>query len=56
MLFYGVREMQNYLDRLTDCGVRIDHATIIINDFLRELDFAGLDAYCTELERLHGMA
>lgn len=43
----------DYIDRLTSCGVRIDHALVIVNDFLRELDFEGLENYCTELEMLY---
>lgn len=45
--------MQNYLDRLTACGVRIDHALVIVSDFLRDLDFDGLSDYCAEMERLY---
>lgn len=49
--------MQNYIDRLTDCGVRLDDAMVIVNDFLRDgQDWDGLAAYCAELERLHGLA
>ena len=45
--------MQNYLDRLTACGVRIDHAVVIVNDFLRDLDWNGLNDYIRELEYLY---
>ena len=45
--------MQDYLFRLTSCGVRLDDATVIINDFLRDLDFDGLNDYIRELEYLY---
>ena len=45
--------MQNYLDRMTSCGVRLDDALVILNDFMRELDFDGLENYCRELEMLY---
>lgn len=44
---------QDYIDRLTAVGVRMDDATVLVNDFLRELDWDGLADYCAELERLH---
>lgn len=47
---------QNYIARLTACGMRIDNAVVLINDFLRELDFDGLADYCKELERTHELA
>lgn len=48
--------MQDYIDRLVACRVRIDDATVIVNDFLREQDWDGLAEYVAELERLHGLA
>ena len=47
---------QNYIDRLTACGMRIDNALVLINDFLRDLDFDGLADCCRELERRHELA
>lgn len=48
--------MQDYIDRLTNCGVRLDDAMVIVSDFARDLDFNGLAEYVAELERLHGLA
>lgn len=45
--------MDNYLERLTSCGVRLDDALIIISDFMRELDWSGLEDYCREVEMLY---
>lgn len=47
--------MQNYLDRLAACGIRIDHAVEIVSDFMRNLDWQGLADYCSEMERIYDM-
>lgn len=44
---------QHYIDRLRAAGLHEDDAAVIVNDFLRDLDFEGLSDYCAELERLH---
>lgn len=44
---------QDYIKRLVAVGLRPADAAVLVNDFWRELDFDGLDAYCAELERLH---
>lgn len=47
---------QEYIARLRAVGIRLDDATVLINDFLREQDWDGLAEYVVELERLHGVA
>lgn len=47
---------KDYIDRITATGVQLDDATVLVNDFLRELDWDGLSDYCAELERLHKLA
>lgn len=44
--------MQDYIDRLLACGVRLDNAMVIVNDFMRELDFDGLADFCARLENV----
>lgn len=44
---------ENYINRLRDYGIHEDDAAIIVNDFLRDLDFEGLADYCAELEQIH---
>lgn len=44
---------QDYIDRLTYAGMRIDNAWMIVDDFLRDLDFGGLEDYCKALEARH---
>lgn len=48
--------MDEYIARLIACRFRVDNAIVVVNDFMRELDFDGLAAYVTETERLHGVA
>lgn len=45
--------MQEYIDRLCLCGIRKDDAWVLVNDFLRELDWNGLADYVNELEKVH---
>ena len=44
--------MQEYIDRLTQAGMRPDDATVLVMDFMRELDFDGLEEYVAEYEAL----
>ena len=45
--------MHEYIMRLCRCGMRIDDAYTVVNDFFRELDFDGLDAYVEQYEVTH---
>lgn len=47
---------QNYIARLRAVGMRLDNATVLVNDFLRDLDWDGLADYCATLERRHELA
>lgn len=44
--------MHEYIRRLTDCGMRVDHAYTVVNDFYRELDFKGLEEYVEDYETM----
>lgn len=37
--------MDDYIERLMLCGWRYDQAYYIVNDFLRNLDFDGLNEF-----------
>lgn len=37
--------MDEYLDRLELCGWRRDQAWILIDDFVKEMDFEALDEF-----------
>ena len=41
-----------YIERLCAAGMRLDDATILVQDFERDLDFDGLEDYVKEYERL----
>ena len=47
--------MYEYINRLCRCGMRIDDAYTVVNDFYRELDFDGLKDYISEYETIHAM-
>ena len=47
--------MQEYIERLCACGMRVDDAFIVCNDFGRELDYDGLVAYVEQYETIHEM-
>jgi len=42
--------MHEYIRRLTNCGMRVDDAYTVVNDFYRELDFEGLEDYVSGYE------
>lgn len=42
--------MYEYINRLCKCGMRIDDAYAVCNDFFRELDFEGLKEYVKQKE------
>lgn len=44
--------MHEYIRRLCNCGMRVDHAYKVVNDFYRELDFAGLEEYVKDYETM----
>lgn len=44
--------MQDYIMRLCKCGMRIDDAYTVVNDFFRELDFDGLTDYVKQYETI----
>ena len=39
-----------YIMRLCRCGMRVDDAYTVVNDFCRELDFDGLKEYVKQKE------
>ena len=41
----------DYIERLFLCGISIDDAWSIVNDFCSDLDFEGLDDFVRERER-----
>ena len=41
-----------YFDRLVDCGMCKDYASVLVADFLTDGDALGLEDYCRELERI----
>lgn len=45
--------MNEYIDRLCRCGMRVDDAYTVCNDFYRELDFDGLKEYVKQKETIH---
>lgn len=45
--------MQEYIMRLCRCGMRIDDAYTVVNDFCRELDIDGLKDYVEQYEVAH---
>lgn len=45
-----------YVARLKNLGMQIDDAIFIVNDFLRELDFTGLNAYVGEFKQIRSEA
>lgn len=47
---------QEYIARLRAVGMRLDDATMLINDFMREQDWDGLVEFVIRIERLHGLA
>lgn len=47
--------MNEYINRLMACGMRVDDAYTVCNDFYRELDFDGLAEYVTQYETIHAM-
>ena len=48
-------DFPEYINRLCKCGMRIDDAYTVVNDFYRELDFDGLKDYVSEFEVIHSM-
>lgn len=42
--------MYEYVRRLCNCGMRVDDAYTVCNDFYRELDFDGLKEYVKQKE------
>lgn len=42
--------MHEYIMRLCRCGMRIDDAYTVCNDFFRALDFDGLEEYVNQYE------
>ena len=42
--------MYEYINRLCRCGMRVDDAYTVVNDFFRELDFDGLREYVRNYE------
>lgn len=46
--------METYLARLRACGMRLDDALVLIDDFLRDGDWEALEDYTRTLERLCG--
>ena len=48
-------EFPEYIMRLCRCGMRIDDAYTVCNDFYRELDFDGLAEYVSQYEVIHEM-
>lgn len=44
--------MHDYIRRLIACGMRVDDAYTVCNDFYRELDFDGLDEYVRDYETI----
>lgn len=47
--------MHEYINRLMACGMRVDDAYTVCNDFFRELDFDGLEEYVSQYEVIHKM-
>lgn len=47
--------MQDYIMRLCKCGMRIDDAYTVVNDFFRELDFDGLAEYISQQETIRSI-
>ena len=45
--------MQEYLEHLIACGISYSDAVIIVSDFLRTLDWDGLDEYCRRAEAIY---
>ena len=45
-------EFPEYIMRLCKCGMRVDDAYTVVNDFCRELDFDGLKEYVSEYETI----
>ena len=45
-------EFPEYVMRLCRCGMRVDDAYTVVNDFYRELDFDGLKDYVSEYETI----
>lgn len=45
--------MQEYLEHLITCGIRYSDEVIIVSDFLRTLDWDGLDEYCRRAEAIY---
>ena len=45
--------MQEYLEHLIACGISYSDAIIIVSDFLRTLDWDGLDEYCRRAEAIY---
>ena len=48
--------MQDYINRLIRAGMKPEDATVLVMDFARELDFAGLRDYVAEFEALAGIS
>lgn len=46
--------VEEYIERLENCGLRLDDASVLVNDFLRDWDWDGLAEYVNDLEALHG--
>ena len=47
--------IHDYIRRLCNCGMRVDDAYVVCNDFCRELDFDGLVDYVDQYEKNHGV-
>ena len=46
-------EMHEFVRRLTACGMRVDVAYALCNDYLDRLDFSGLDDFVRGYEIAH---
>ena len=44
-----------FVERLTACGLDEHDAGVLVTDFCRDLDFAGLADYVAKLELLHAI-
>lgn len=47
--------MHEYIRRLCACGMRVDDAYTVVDDFYRELDFEGLEDYVRSYETVHAI-